>query len=479
MVKEPLFFKDEGAMGDVFEVAKQIIEQTRLSREDRVRVSTVTDERMKQLTGKFVEYDTINGQNNEYRIKVHQLRVKLLKGEITPDEAKVALAGLAQERDALQAKYAGLVEQLDTQMKNIDAEVASLDERATNLTRQRDQYHSALHMEVKWLAEGELKELAELRETLKKRRVSLVEEKGLIFNRKEELAESFSLVEDVLGQKRTRYISAETARASELDFLARFDMKMNAFPVKIFSPFEAMTYTVNGWRSHNHYDAGQVPQAAGAAPGTALPVNAGSVYAIQEKKGWGINWDKPMSPVSFSDDSWGSHSGAYISTGFASYPIERGTGKKKVVAEAFSYCNLKDYADLGFDTRPVTLPTLMGILQPIIGAAEAGDYYHVIGIASPTGWDEGVIAWVTGTAYASRNVAVCLIDSVLGEVYYNKSDNRILSYADYYRHEFDKERVDKIKTVIRADFESVEYLEFEKIFEKTSEDPVHHPAGIL
>ena len=439
MAKEPLFFKDEGAMGDVFEVAKQIVEQTRLSRENRARVSSVTEERMKQLTGKFIEYDTINGENNEYRIKIHQLRVKLLKGELSPEEAKAALLSLAEERERLQAKYAGLVELLDGQMKNIDAELVSLDEREVLLARQRDQYHSALHMEVKWLAEGELKEIAGLRETLKKKRASLVEEKGMIFTKKEELAESFSLVEDVIGQKRTRYVSAENARASELNFLARFDMKMNAYPVKIFSPHEGMTYTVTSWNRHNHYDAGQASSAAGAIPATSLPVNAGSVYAIEQRDL------------------------KYL-----------GRARKKVVAEAFSYCNLSDYADLGFDTRPVTLPALMGVLQPIIHQAEAGDYYHVLGIASPTGWDEGVIAWATGgeggASYASRNVAVCLIDSVIGEIYYNRNDNRILSYIDYFRHEFDRERVDTIKAVIRAEFEPVEYLEFEKILKKTKED---------
>ncbi|MFA4860253.1 hypothetical protein [Methanoregula sp.] len=439
MAKEPLFFKDEGAMGDVFEVAKQIVEQTRLSRENRARVASVTEERMKQLTGKFIEYDTINAQSNEYRIKIHQLRVKLLKGELSPEEAKAALLNLAQERESLQAKYAGMVELLDGQMKNIDAELVSLDEREALLARQRDQYHSALHMEVKWLAEGELKEIAGLRESLKKKRASLVEEKGMIFTRKEELAESFSLVEDVIGQKRTRYVSAENARASELNFLARFDMKMNAYPVKIFSPHEGMTYTVTSWNRHNHYDAGQASSAGGAIPATALPVNAGSVYAIEHRDL------------------------KYL-----------GRSRPKVIAEAFSYCNLSDYADLGFDTRPVTLPALMGVLHPIIHQAEAGDYYHVLGIASPTGWDEGVIAWATGgdggASYASRNVAVCLIDSVIGEIYYNRNDNRILSYVDYFRHEFDRERVDTIKAVIRAEFEPVEYLEFEKILETTKED---------
>ena len=438
MAKEPLFFKDEGAMGDVFEEAKQIVEQTRLSRDERSRVATITEDRLRQLTGKFIEYDTINAQNNEYRIRIHQLRVKLLKGELTPDEAKKALDALAGEREELQKKYAGLVELLDGQMKNIDTEVETLNTREATLTRQRDQYHSALHMEVKWLAEGELKEIAGLKESLKKKRQSLVEEKSLIFNKKDELAESFSLVEDVIGQKTTRYVSADNARASELNFLARFDMKMNAFPVKIFSPQESKTYTVTDWKKHYHYDAGQAA-AAKNAPDNVIPVNAGSVYAIEHKDL------------------------AYI-----------GKSHRKVVAEAFSYCSISDYADLGFDTRAVTLTTLMGVLRPIIQQAEAGDYFHVLGIASPTGWADDVIARVkgdgSGNTYLSRNVAVCLIDSVIGEIYYNNNDLRILSYVDYFRHEFDRERVDKIKKVIRADFDAAEYLEFEKMVEKTKEE---------
>jgi hypothetical protein len=443
MAKEPLFFKDEGAMGDVFDVAKQIVEQTRLSRDERSRAATITEERLKHLTGKFIEYDTINAQNNEYRIRIHELRVKLLKGELAPEDAKNALDALVHEREDLQKQYGGLVDLLDKQIKNIDTEIETLTTREATLARQRDQYHSALHMEVKWLAEGELKEIAGLKENLKKKRQSLVEEKSLIFNKKEELAESFSLVEDVIGKKTTRYVSADDARASELNFIARFDLKMTAFPVKIFSPLESKTYTVTGWTNHYHYDSGTVPAAAGSATRESMkkvtPLNAGSVYAIEERD-------------------------------------LRYFGKqhKKVVVEAFSYCNINDYTDLGFDTRAVTHTELMEILRPFIQQAESGDYYHVIGFASPTGWDDNVIRWVkgdgTGNSYLSRNVAVCLIDSVKGEISYNQNDLRILSYIDYFRLDFDKERVEKQKKIIRGEFENVEYLEFEKIYEKTKED---------
>jgi hypothetical protein len=274
-------------MGDVFKTAQQIIEQTRLSRDERARITRLTEDRIKHLTGKFVEYDTLNEQNTQYQKKIHQLRVKLLKGELSQDDAKKALDALVSEREELQKKYADLAGLLDGQMKNIDTELTSLDARESSLIRQRDQYHSALHMEVKWIAEGELKEIAGLKENLKKKRQSLVEEKTLIFIKKDELAESFSLVEEVIGKKFRRRVSAEEARACELDFLARFDMKMHSYPVKIFSPLEQLTYTVTDWKHHYHYDSGPdvgaVEKTAKDAAGNVLPLNAGSVYAIEQK----------------------------------------------------------------------------------------------------------------------------------------------------------------------------------------------------
>ena len=443
MAKEPLFFKDTGEMGDVFAAAKQIIEQTRLSRDERARVSAITEERLNQLTGKFVEYDTINAENTEYKRRIHELRVKLLKGELTGDDAKKALDALASERDALQKKYGDLVGLLDTQMKNIDSELESLDKRKLTLTAERDQYHSALHMEVKWIAEGELKEISALTETLQNKRKSLVEEKSLIFIKKDELSESVSLVDDVIGKKSKRYIAADDARAHELNFIARFDTKMHAYPVKIFSPHEGMTYTVTEWKHHYHYDSGTAADAAMQGATDAgipnMPLNAGSVFTIDEKDL------------------------KYL-----------GKSRKKVVVEAFSYCNTVDYTDLGFDTRMVTMSALMSVLAPIIQRAEEGNYFHALGIASPTGWDDPAITWVkgedSGSSYMSRNVAVCLVDSASGEVYYNPNDLRILSYIDYFRPEFDLERVEKMKKILRDEFANAEYLEFEKIYEKTKED---------
>ncbi|MEI6842345.1 MAG: hypothetical protein WCK53_13845, partial [Methanomicrobiales archaeon] len=195
MAKEPLFFKDTGEMGDVFLAATKVIEQARFSREERVRVVKISEERINQLTGKFIEYDAVNAQNTEYQNQVGQVRVKLLKGELTGDDARSALNALAGDREELRKKYGDLAGLLDTQMNTIDLELKTLGNQELALTRERDKYHSALHPEVKWIAEAELKEIARLTGMLTKRRQSLADEKSLINIRKDELAESLAPVE--------------------------------------------------------------------------------------------------------------------------------------------------------------------------------------------------------------------------------------------------------------------------------------------
>lgn len=441
MAEEPLFFRDEAEMGDVVAAARQIIDQTRLSREERARVLKVTEDRIQQLTGNFIEYDSIIAHHEEYRKKIHRARVRLLKGECTADGATELLGALRDERDGIQKKYSGLVGILEVQMKNIETGIASLEAREALLKQQRDQYHSSLHMEVKWIAEGELKEIAGLRESLKKKYSSLFEDRSLILSKKDDLAESVFLLEEVIGKKIQRSVSAEEARGLELNYLARFDIRMNTFPVKLFSPLEGMTFPISKWTTHYRYDSGSNAgdDKKSIHNTRIMPLNAGSVYIFQQKD---LRFFKK------------SH--------------------KKIVVEARSLGSLTDYADLGFDTVPVTISSLMASLRPVIHQAETGDYFHVIGIASPTGWDERVISWVTaegfGGSYVSRHVAVCLIDSGSNQVYYNPNDLRIISYVDYFRTEFEKERVEKQKKIIRDEFSTVDYLEFEKVFEKTHED---------
>jgi len=109
-----------------------------------------------------------------------------------------------------------------------------------------------------------------------------------------------------------------------------------------------------------------------------------------------------------------------------------------------------------------------------INSAEIGQYLHVIGIASPTGWDERVVKELQSGDFAhnyvSRYVSICLVDSVTDEVIYNPSDDRITSFVDYFRPQFDKERVEKVKNYILDRFKLKDYVVFDDVVEETKEE---------
>jgi len=123
--------------------------------------------------------------------------------------------------------------------------------------------------------------------------------------------------------------------------------------------------------------------------------------------------------------------------------------------------------------RRASLAEFLSLITRFIDRAELGEYLHVIGIASPTGFDERVINEVRSTgfarSYVSRYVSVCLVDSVTGEVYFNPADERIAKFVDFFKPEFDSERVAKVKGFILEKFSIKDYVVFDDVVEGTKE----------
>jgi hypothetical protein len=432
-------------MGDVLSVARRIVEETRKSREERARILAATQQRIQELTTSFLRYDAITEKSNALKEKIYRLRKQILKKELAQEEAKKGIGGLSKEADGIKKEYADLIGAVDTQIKNIDTELENLTAREKEIDRQRAQYRSALHMEVMWIAEGEIREIADLREALKKKRISLLQDRSYLDLHRDEPAGLLNQLEDMVAGTVDRFIMAEEARLYELNYLSRFDTKMNRFPVRIFSPLESTTYTVTKWDEHYRYDSGAQPapregtSSPASPPGQMMPVNAGSVYVIAPRE----------------------HK--YF-----------GKRVKKVVVEAFSFCSPDEYSQIGFDTRPLTMTKLLPHLTPFIQKAESEGYFHVLGIASPTGWDERVISAIkadgSGTAYLSRNLAVCLIDSTTGEAQYNPSDRRVLSFVDYFRPEFDEEKLARVKKAIHESLGASDNVQMEDVVKQTGVD---------
>ena len=240
-----------------------------------------------------------------------------------------------------------------------------------------------------------------------------------------------------------RLVTGEDAKLYELKYIARFDTKMHEFPIRIYNPLEDKNYRINSWGD------GHLRMSAGSD--AAGPDNSRSVYAVEARK----------------------------------YRVF-GEKVKKVVVEAVSFSHLDEHKEYGFDTRRVGLSEFLAILGGCISDAELGQYLHVIGVASPTGWDERVVSEIQSKEFAhnyvSRFVSVCLVDSVTGEVFYNPADEQIAAFVEFFKPEFDRERVERVRQFVLDAFKVKDYVLFEDAVSESGEarDIAHRAfAGLV
>ncbi len=75
----------------------------------------------------------------------------------------------------------------------------------------------------------------------------------------------------------------------------------------------------------------------------------------------------------------------------------------------------------------------------------------------------------------SRFVSVCLVDSVTGEVFYNPADERIALFVEFFKPEFDRERVERVRQFVLDAFETKDYVWLEVVVSEGGEarDIVH------
>jgi hypothetical protein len=231
--------------------------------------------------------------------------------------------------------------------------------------------------------------------------------------------------------KALRYISSDISSLYEADFITRFDIKMNQFPIEIYSPLEKRNYEIQKWEPGSH-----ISTAEKNIPG--MPGNKRSLYFLKEKK-----------------------------------HLVFGEKTIRVAIEAVSWCHLKSFEQFGGDDRPATLEEFLALISKLVDQAELGNYLHVIGVASPTGWNASFTEQFKTNdivrGYIHRFVSFCLIDAVSGEMYFNSDDNRISAYTEFFRLEFDREKVARVNAFITQRLEAVEYVVFEDAVKETAE----------
>lgn len=205
-----------------------------------------------------------------------------------------------------------------------------------------------------------------------------------------------------------RLITAVTARQLESAWIARFDERIREIGT-LFHPGTAEILRIADWAPFHSSDdetlqlmqmlnVGFLDRASQAT----LPHNELTRYSIQAG---GLGWGKP---------------------------------RQGLLLEARCTGHLAEFVDPGFDTRPADLEELLLLLADLERLAADAEATLIVGLASPTGWDEPALAHIIderGRAYRHPAVLPCLVDLETGAVAANRMDERLakFGYAELFK----------------------------------------------
>ncbi|MBC8520690.1 MAG: hypothetical protein H8D26_01680, partial [Methanomicrobia archaeon] len=296
-------------------------------------------------------------------------------------------------------RYEKLKNAWDESIAAIERRKKTLDARELELKEAEERQRAELKDTARQAFENELRNINTLREELEKKEAELKGEREGVEYDKREVEERLGKLKAILeGGEVKRFVTRDVAKIQELNYVSRFDVKMIGVPRTIYDPIERKEWKIRSRSRHHRFNDVDIILASlkmnYEEAMRKLPLNLRSRYVVAEKK----------------------------------YKLF-GKEETKVIIEAAVLGHLLDYAENGFDTRSVTLSELLSVLTRYIDNAELGNYFHVLGIASVTGFDKKVFEHVNSgdfhKNFVSRYVSLCLVDLETGEVFYNESDERI------------------------------------------------------
>ncbi|GAB4570390.1 MAG: hypothetical protein Kow0047_24000 [Anaerolineae bacterium] len=128
-------------------------------------------------------------------------------------------------------------------------------------------------------------------------------------------------------------------------------------------------------------------------------------------------------------------------------------GSPGLVLEARVVAHLEAFCQQGEDEGPASAEDLMEAIDEIEEEQQQTKAAYVIGLASPTGWTEEAIEYITGVgqAYRNRYVRLFLIDLQTEAVYYNEYDPETASFAGLFQLTMEWEEIAELQEHLKAE----------------------------
>ncbi|OEU50218.1 MAG: hypothetical protein BA871_03590 [Desulfuromonadales bacterium C00003096] len=413
------------------------------SKYEREKIIERLNQSLSNLDDRLREGDDLKEGKNQLERTLRGLEREV----VTKEAGRAALTSKLREfeddkKDAWE-RYEKVESAWSESIGEIEERRKALDARELELKEAEERQRAELKDTARKAFEDELGNISRLKEELEKKGEALKSERAELGYERSEIEERLGKLRTILeGGEVKRFVTGDVAKIHEMNYIGRFDIKMNALPRTIYDPIEKKGRRINAWSDHYKFDdADKILSSLKVDYDEAtgkLPLNLRSRYVVADKK----------------------------------YKLF-GKEETKLIVEAAVLGHLLEYAENGFDTRTVTLSELLSVLTKYINRAELGNYFHVLGIASVTGFDKKVLEHINSNDFhnnfVSRYVSLCLVDLETGEVFYNESDDRIKAYLPLFKPLFDEEKMRAIREHVVGRLELKDFAVLDRIVEEATD----------
>lgn len=414
------------------------------SQQKRNQISIEVQGKISRLEQELEGVKEVAAQKRELEDKLMALERQVVQKDFEKQSLKNQFDLLNNEKSKVENSYLSFATLLEKQMKEVDDLKKELEGKEAEIKAIKINLKQDIENEKQRMVQEELEKIEKMKADLQLQVSEINAEKQSLTIQKEEISEKFDFIKEAIegGKTGNRFVTKDLAKLYEMDYIGRFDMKMNELPMSFTDPINNKQHTVRSWED-NHLKTDERERIYSLFKDkmqlseieAQLPLNVRSRYRINER-------------------------------GFIF-----GKSGPKVTIEAMVLNHWKEYAINGFDIKPVALSELNAFLVGMINKAEKEECFHVIAIASPTGWDERIRTYISSDDFArnyvSRFISLCLVDIESGETIYNEADKRITDFVHLFEPIFDQEKVQKCIEFIKTKTEYADHVVLYTIMEET------------
>lgn len=420
---------------EMVEAIEDAVTAVNESRDERDEIRETLREELADLERSLDE--RVREQRRELEREVRSVERELASQSVSADELDERLDRLREESGGLSDAQAEALAELTDRIDRTSELEGRLERRIEQLEAVRDEAaeadREAAREEAAELVEEELAALRDQRDELRgeidrlrREREGMEAAADSLDERREDLEERVDAIERSVdtgngteGIEAENLVTSTIARLLELDYLGRFDTTMHETE-RLYTPDGEFEVPAGYWdgrgerRSEEPRLADLLADREEPARMDAYPANRRARYWLTDTRHLGL------------------------------------TRETRLVVEAVVYSHLEAYAENGFDTRPVDLDDLLGLVNDTVSRAEGAEQPHLVGVASPTGFTDRALSELGGDrSRFSRYVSLVLVDLTTGELHYDGTDDLAANNERLFEVALDEDRVGECAAELR------------------------------